>query len=82
MYVTLDGSDFPSLQASQAVQFLPGGSDDVSVNFAINDDDVVECEEILRLELVSVSENLIQIDPAHGQAVVSIIDDDGLFSIY
>ena len=61
----------------QAVTFQPGGSVDVTVNVTVTNDDAVECEETFKLGLFSL--NLLQIDSTRGEAVVSIIDDDGMF---
>ena len=74
--------DFPSLQVSQALQFDPAGSVDRIVNFTVTNDDAVECEESFRLTLISLNPQILGIDPVYGDAVVSIIDDDGLFYIY
>ena len=71
-------SDFHALQPSQTVTFQPGGSVYVTVNFTVTDDDVVECEETFGLSLVSIDPKRLQIDPTRDEAVVSIIDDDGM----
>ena len=60
--------------------FLPGGSTVRVVNFTITNDDTVECREEFSLNLVSIDPKRLQIDPTRGEAVVNIIDDDGMFS--
>ena len=58
----------------------PGPSIDIPVNLTIDDDKIVECNETFTLRLVSLDTVRLQIDPAHDQATVTIIDDDGLYS--
>ena len=60
--------------------FLPGGSTVREVNFTVTNDDTVECGEEFSLNLVTIDPERLQIDSTHGEAVVNIIDDDGMFS--
>ena len=60
--------------------FLPGGSTVRAVNFTVTNDDNVECREDFSLNLVTIDPKRLQIDPTRGEAVVNIIDDDGMFS--
>ena len=75
-------SDYPLLQLSQVVRISPGRSTDITVNFTINDDDIVECNETFTLSLVSLDTVRLQINPGHGQANITIIDDDGWFYVF
>ena len=79
MSFSVGRSDYPVFQRGQAVMISPGPSIDISVNLTINDDDIVECNEMFMLRLVSLDEVRLQIDPARDQANVTIIDDDGLY---
>ena len=58
----------------------PGPSIDIPVNLTINNDEIVECNETFTLKLISHDIVRLQIDAAHDQATVTIIDDDGLYS--
>ena len=73
-------SDYPVFQAAQAVVIPPGPSIDIPVDLSINNDEIVECNETFTLRLVSLDTVRLQIDPAHDQATVTIIDDGGLYS--
>ena len=73
-------SDYPVFQATQSVVIPPGPSIDIPVNLTINNDEIVECNEMFTLRLVSLDTVHLQIDPAHDQAIVTITDDDGLYS--
>ena len=75
-------SDYLRFQRSQAVRIPPGPSYDITVNFTINDDDIVECNETFTLSLVSLDTIRLQINPGRGQANVTIIDDDGWFCVF
>ena len=75
-------SDYPLLQRSQVVMISPGPSTDITVNFTINDDDIVECNETFILSLVSLDTVRLQINPGRGQANITIIDDDGWFYVF
>ena len=60
--------------------FLPGGSTVRAVNFTVTNDDTVECGEEFGLNLVTINPKHLLIDPTRGEAVINIIDDDGMFS--
>ena len=62
-----------------AVPVSPGPSIDLPISLLINNDDIVECNETFMLRLVSHDTVHLQIDPAHDQANVTIIDNDGLY---
>ena len=76
----IGGSDFPFNQKAQGVEISANQGDiDITVDFIINDDAILECNENFTLRLVSLSASLLLIDPAREEATVTIIDDDGLF---
>ena len=60
--------------------FLLGGSTVREVNFTVTNDDTVECGEEFSLNLVITDPKRLQIDSTRGEAVINIIDDDGMFS--
>ena len=57
----------------------PGPSIEIPVNLTIKNDEIVECNETFTLRLVKLDAIQLQIDPAHDQATVTIIDDDGSY---
>ena len=81
-FMCIGPSDYPQFQASQAVMIPPGPSMDITVNFTITDDSILECNETFTLSLVSLDTVRLQINPGRGQANVTIIDDDSRFYIF
>ena len=81
MFCIILAGDYPSIpQTAQTVQLPIDSSAQITANLTVDDDYVLECNETFTLTLESFSgQDLLTIDPAGNQTVVTIIDDDGLF---